>query len=122
VAEVIARYPGVDEAIVYGVKVDKLDGRAGMAAITPGEGFVLDGLRDYLARELPPFARPIFIRIQPMMETTGTFKYRKIDLVRDGFDPAKIEQPVYFEQPGETHYVQLTPELYRLIQGGDFRL
>jgi fatty-acyl-CoA synthase len=122
VAEVIARYPGVDEAIVYGVKVDKLDGRAGMAAITPGEHFALDGLRDYLTRELPPFARPIFIRIQPIMETTGTFKYRKIDLVRDGFDPAKIEQPVYFEQPGEAHYIQLTPELYRRIQGGEFRL
>jgi fatty-acyl-CoA synthase len=56
------------------------------------------------------------------METTGTFKYRKIDLVRDGFDPAKIEQPVYFEQPGEAHYIQLTPELYRRIQGGEFRL
>ena len=33
VAEAISRYPGVDEANVYGVKIGKLDGRAGMAAI-----------------------------------------------------------------------------------------
>src|SRR5690606_24431368 len=109
-AEVIARYPGVDEAIVYGVKIDKLDGRAGMAAITPGEGFALEGLRDYLARELPSYARPLFIRMQPVMETTGTFKYRKIDLVRDGFDPARIEQPVFFDEPGAARYVRVTQD------------
>jgi fatty-acyl-CoA synthase len=50
VAEVIARYPGVAEANVYGVKIDRLDGRAGMAAITPDDDFKLDGLRDYLVR------------------------------------------------------------------------
>ena len=36
---------------------------------------------------------------QPAIETTGTFKYRKVDLVRDGFDPAKIEQALYFDHP-----------------------
>ena len=62
VAEVISRYPGVDEANVYGVKIDRIDGRAGMAAITPGEDFRIDGLRDYLVRELPSYARPMFVR------------------------------------------------------------
>ncbi|MGQ0534052.1 MAG: long-chain-acyl-CoA synthetase [Caulobacteraceae bacterium] len=122
VAEVISRYPGVDEANVYGVKVDKLDGRAGMAAITPGEGFELEGLRDYLVRELPAYARPIFIRITPAIETTGTFKYRKVDLVRDGFDPAKVEQALYFDHPGEHRYMRITPELHAQIQGGAFKL
>jgi fatty-acyl-CoA synthase len=122
VAEAIARYPGVNEANVYGVKIDKLDGRAGMAAITPGEGFNLEGLRDHLVRELPGYARPLFIRIAPAIETTGTFKYRKIDLVRDGFDPSKIEHDLYFDDP-ETHaYVRLTPELYARIQAGGFKI
>ncbi len=122
VAEAIARYPGVDEANVYGVKIDKLDGRAGMAAITPGEGFDLQGLRDFLARELPAFARPVFLRIQPAMETTGTLKYRKIDLVRDGFDPSKTEFDLYFDHPAAHRYERITRALYEEIQSGAFKL
>lgn len=122
VAEVIARYPGVAEANVYGVKIDRLDGRAGMAAITPDDEFRLDGLRDYLVRELPSYARPMFIRLQPAIETTGTFKYRKVDLVRDGFDPAKIEQALYFDHPELYRYTPLTRDLYAEIQGGAFKL
>lgn len=122
VAEAIARYAGVDEVNVYGVKIDRLDGRAGMAAITPGAEFKFEGLRDFLVNELPSYARPIFIRLQPAIETTGTFKYRKVDLVRDGFDPAKIEQALYFDNP-ETHtYERVTPELYAKIQSSGFKL
>jgi fatty-acyl-CoA synthase len=104
------------------VKIDKLDGRAGMAAITPGADFQLENLRDYLARELPGYARPIFIRIQPAIETTGTFKYRKVDLVRDGFDPAKTEQKLYFDDPEQGRYVEITREVYERIQNGAFKL
>jgi fatty-acyl-CoA synthase len=122
VAEAISRYLGVEEAIVYGVKIDRLDGRAGMAAITPGADFKLEGLREHLAHELPAYARPLFIRIQPAIETTGTFKYRKIDLVRDGFDPGKIEQDLYFDDPDAEAYAHITPEVYAKIQIGGFRL
>jgi len=122
VAEAISRYPGVDEANVYGVKVGQLDGRAGMVAITPGADFKIEGLRDYLVRELPPYARPLFIRMAPAIETTGTFKYRKVDLVRDGFDPAKIEHDVYFDHPEQQAYARVTPELFAQIQSGAFRL
>jgi fatty-acyl-CoA synthase len=122
VAEVISRYPGVNEVNVYGVKIDRLDGRAGMAAITPDDTFKLEGLRDYLVRELPNYARPMFIRLQPAIETTGTFKYRKIDLVRDGFDPSKIEQALFFDHPAEYRYVAVTRELYAEIQAGAFKL
>ena len=122
VAEVVARYPNVDEAIVYGAKIDKLDGRAGMAAITPGERFDIASLPAFLTNELPAYARPIFVRLQPAMETTGTFKYRKVDLVRDGFDPAKIEHPLYFLHPEQNAYVPITPALYAQIQSGAFKL
>jgi len=122
VAEVISRYPGVDEVNVYGVKVDKLDGRAGMAAITPGPDFKLEGLRGFLVNELPNYARPLFVRLQPAIETTGTFKYRKVDLVRDGFDPAKIEQPIYFDDPEQGRYVEIMADLYKRIQAGSYKL
>ena len=121
-AEAISRYPGIDEAIVYGVKVDRLDGRAGMVAITPGEGFDLQGLRGHVASELPSYARPLFVRIQPAIETTGTFKYRKLDLVRDGFDPGKTEQQLYFDDPEAHAYARISPELFAKIQSGGFKL
>ena len=122
VAEVIARYPGVAEAIAYGVKIDHVDGRAGMAAITPEPGFDLSGLRGFLERELPPYARPLFIRIQPALETTGTFKYRKLDLVREGFSPTAVEQALYFDHPNDHAYTPITTKLYQEIQSGLFRL
>jgi fatty-acyl-CoA synthase len=122
VAEAIARYPGVAEAIVYGVKLDHVDGRAGMAAITPEPGFDLEGLRAYIGRELPAYARPLFIRIQPALETTGTFKYRKLDLVREGFNPTAVEQALYFDHPNHQTYVPITPDLYAQIQSGALRL
>jgi fatty-acyl-CoA synthase len=122
VAEAISRYPGIAEVNVYGVSVDKLDGRAGMAAITPGENFELQGLRQFLARELPAYARPLFIRLQPAIETTGTFKYRKVDLVRDGFDPAKTEHDLFFDHPLEHSYTPIDAALYARIQSGAFKL
>jgi fatty-acyl-CoA synthase len=122
VAEAIARYPGVAEVNVYGVAVAGIDGRAGMAAITPKPGFELAGLRVFLERELPAFARPLFLRMQPDIDTTGTMKYRKMDLVRDGFDPSKTEHALYFDDPTEKAFVPITPELYAQIESGAFRL
>lgn len=122
VGEIIARYPGVAEAIVYGVKIEHVDGRAGMAAITPEPNFDISGLRAYLERELPAYARPLFVRMQPALETTGTFKYRKVDLVRDGFDPSKIEHEIYFEDPVTRTYQRITADIYARIQSGAFKL
>ena len=70
---------------------------------------------------LPSFAQPIFIRLQPQMEITGTFKYRKLDLVQQGFDPAVIDQPLFFKQPG-AGYVPLTPNVFAKIGAGAFKL
>lgn len=122
VAETVSRYPGVAEAIVYGVKVGGLDGRVGMAAITPGEGFALAGLHDFLAQELPAYARPLFVRVQPAIETTGTFKYRKVDLAREGFDPGKTEHALYFDDPQAGGFAPLTPERHRALVEGAYRL
>ena len=122
VAEAISHFPGAAEVNVYGVPVPGTDGKAGMAAITPGEGFELKGLRAFLARKLPPYAQPLFIRIQPQIETTGTLKYRKIDMVREGFDPRAVEQDMFFAAPDESVYVPLTQDLHDKICSGGMRL
>jgi fatty-acyl-CoA synthase len=71
---------------------------------------------------LPAYARPLFLRLQRQTDTTGTFKFRKVDLVKQGFDPSAIEDPIWFDHPGEGRYVPLTPELYAAIQAGDIRV
>lgn len=112
---------GVEEAIVYGVTVEGFDGRAGMASLVIGPEFDLATFASHVDAKLPAFARPLFIRITTEVDTTGTFKYRKLDLVEQGFNPAKITQPLYFKKPGEG-YVPITPELYDQINAGAFKI
>ena len=51
------------------------------------------------------------------METTGTFKLRKMDLVADGYDPARIKGPLYFHD-ARRGYVKLTKAVHERITGG----
>ena len=120
VAAALGAVEGVVEANVYGVAVPGTDGRAGMASLVVGQGFDLGTLQQAADAHLPPYARPVFLRLQTEMETTGTFKYRKIDLVEDGFDPDRISDPVYFRDPTKG-YVRVDGPLYRSIVAGDVR-
>jgi fatty-acyl-CoA synthase len=121
VSERLSEIPGVKEANVYGVAVPGADGRAGMASLVTGPEFDLSAFQTQSEGMLPPYAQPLFLRLQPEIETTGTFKYRKIDLVEDGFDPAKVKEPLYFKEPGAA-YVPLDGALAARIADGDFRL
>ncbi|MEQ1783588.1 MAG: long-chain-acyl-CoA synthetase [Hyphomonadaceae bacterium] len=117
----ISSMPGVKHAIVYGVQVPGQDGRAGMAAITP-EGIDLKALYAHLAANLPSFARPVFLRFQKEVETTGTLKYRKVDLVKDGFDPKATTDPLYVVDTVAHSYQIITSDLLQKITGGGIRL
>jgi len=121
VSERIAGFDGVQEVNVYGVKVGDLDGKAGMAALVVETGFDIEAFGKYVDEQLPSYARPLFVRLQQQIETTGTFKYRKIDLVNDGFDPAKTKDPLYFRDPTKG-YVKITKALCAKIESGAFKL
>ena len=122
VAETIDVIDGVAETNVYGVAVECADGRAGMAAIVPGEGFDLARLRTEIHARLPAFARPCFIRLQTSIDHTSTFKQQKLDLVREGFDPEVVDDPLYFDDPRAGAYVPLTGVLSDAIQAGRIKL
>jgi fatty-acyl-CoA synthase len=122
VAEAINNFPGIEDANVYGVTVVGRDGRAGMAAIVCKETCDLAALHAHLAENLPDYARPLFVRIQNELNVTATFKQKKIDLVREGFNPAATRDPIYFNDPQTHAFVRLDPALYRRIESGDVRL
>ncbi|XP_034060797.1 very long-chain acyl-CoA synthetase-like [Gymnodraco acuticeps] len=123
VADILTLANSILEANVYGVKVEGHEGRIGMAAVTLKEED-FDCLHAYkqVVNYLPAYARPRFIRIQPCLEMTGTFKMKKVKLVEEGFDPAHIEDPLYFLDPEKKSYVPLTEEIYRAIGAREIKL
>jgi fatty-acyl-CoA synthase len=121
VSERLSEIPGVKEANVYGVAVPGTDGRAGMASLVTDPAFDLAAFQARSEEMLPAYAQPLFLRLQPEFETTGTFKYRKIDLVEEGFDPEKVKDPLYFKEPG-SGYAPLDAALRARICDGEFKL
>jgi fatty-acyl-CoA synthase len=121
VAEAICAFPGVKHANVYGVTVPATEGRAGMATLVTEDELDLAEFRQHLMERLPPYARPLFLRIRKNMDLTGTFKYSKTDLVRQGFNPASSDDVVYFNHLELGAFTRLDQELYERIQMGAIR-
>ena len=113
--------PGVLEANVYGVAVPATDGRAGMAALVVDPGFDLAALRRHLVATLGGFARPLFLRLRPLMETTGTFKPKKQALKAEGYDPARVADPLFVDDPAQGGFVPLDAAMHARIQDGTIR-
>jgi fatty-acyl-CoA synthase len=125
VSEALGTAPGVVQANVYGVEIPGYDGRAGMAALVVEKGFDLAALHAHVHARLPQFSRPVFLRIHGddiAEHTTGTFKMKKLDLVREGFDPARVKETIYLDDPRADAYVALDDALYRDIAEGRVRL
>ena len=120
VAAALAAAPGVKEEVVYGVKVGDLDGRAGMAGLLVTPDFDAKAFGAFVAQRLPAYSQPAFLRLLPAMAVTGTFKYRKLDLVTDGFDPNVVKDPLYVRGPNG--YQKLTRPLYAKVLSGELRL
>lgn len=121
VQEVLNRHAGVAESNVYGVAVPGADGKAGMASIVSHPDFDLVDFAKHVREGLPTYARPIFLRVQTEMQTTGTFKHMKTELKEAGYDPAKVDDALYFFENGE-RYVSLTAEIFADLNAGRIKL
>ncbi len=122
VSEAICAFPGIKHANVYGVEVPAAEGRAGMAALVTEDELDLAGLRKHLVSRLPAYARPLFLRIQNDVAVTGTFKYSKTDLVRQGFDPFASNDALYFDNQEAQTFTRLDSDMYNRILIGSVRL
>ncbi|MGX0966044.1 fatty-acyl-CoA synthase [Bradyrhizobium japonicum] len=122
VNDAVRDFTGVIDATTYGVSIPGTDGRAGMSAIVVNEGFDIEGLPAHLAQRLPAYARPVFIRISGELDATETFKQKKGELSRDGFDPRLISDPLFMLDPKSGAYVALDADVYAGIINGAIRL
>jgi fatty-acyl-CoA synthase len=113
---------GVRDGIVYGVSVPGADGRAGTAALVVDAQFDLSAFRADVALRLPAYAKPVFLRLLSAIDFTGTFKPRKLELINEGFDPARIKDPLYFDDPRAQAYVPLDAALFAAISAGTVRI
>jgi fatty-acyl-CoA synthase len=110
VAEALGGFPGLEIANVYGVRVPDAEGRAGMAALVLRDREAFDGraFHAWVAERLPDYAAPLFVRLQPEPDVTSTFKLRKLDLQRDGYDPARAgADPLFVRDASARAYVAL---------------
>jgi fatty-acyl-CoA synthase len=119
---VLDQFDGIVEANVYGVAIEGRDGRAGMAAVVAKDNLDLAALHEHLVRRLPDYARPVFLRIRRDIDVTSTFKQKKLLLVQESFDPARSEDPIYFNDPRSEAFVRIDAEIYRNINVGKIRI
>ena len=121
VAAALCACPGIVEAAVYGVAVGGAEGRAGMALLGVEGELDLMEIAERM-RSLPDYARPVFLRVRRRIEITATFKHKKHDLAKEGFDPDAIVDPLYVFDRAQGVYVALNRNRFAAIQNGTMRL
>jgi fatty-acyl-CoA synthase len=122
VNQAVSDCPGVVDATTYGVEIPGTDGRAGMAAVVVDDGFDLKKFRSCLARQLPTYACPVFLRICTTLDITETFKQIKRELIREGFDPHVVKDPLFFRDAISGVYHPIDESDYANILDGSIRL
>jgi solute carrier family 27 fatty acid transporter 1/4 len=122
VEAVLSNIISYKDVVVYGVEIRGQEGRAGMAAIFDPDGTLsLSLLAEGTKKALPFYARPIFIRILKKLDMTGTYKLKKNDLQKEGFNANEISDDIYYlDNTGA--YSLLTPDIYEKINSGTIRV
>lgn len=121
VGEILNANDQVEIANVYGVDVPAAEGKAGMVSLALKPGCVFDPVEfsAYVTANLPAFAQPVFVRIQPDMSTTGTFKLVKGELRKQAFHLDQLgDDAVYVQMPRTSHYQLLDQASYESIRDG----
>ncbi|KAK3731937.1 hypothetical protein RRG08_044996 [Elysia crispata] len=113
VANAMGVLPFIEDSNVYGVEIPGQDGKAGMASISLVQGArlgneELTSLYSHVIKELPTYARPLFVRHIPQAFITGTFKNRKVELAQEGYDVERVKDPLYFLDHHNKTYTALT--------------
>ena len=128
VADALSDLPGLELINVYGVQVPEQEGRAGMAAVLmqPGQQFDPEAFYALTQARLPRYAAPVFVRVSAAADLTSTFKLRKVDLQRQGYDPQAFADPLYIRDEQSRSYqpysAQVLARVGLLAYAGDSRV
>ncbi|CAL8100107.1 unnamed protein product [Orchesella dallaii] len=121
----IGKLSNMRSTTVYGVLVPGTEGRAGMAAIADPDGTLdLDVINKGVEKELPSYARPVFIRCvksEQGLAMTGSFKMQKFGLQKEGFDIHTIPDPIFIFNSTSKSYQPLGSSTFKEIIQGNYR-
>lgn len=117
VGDVCGKFDGVETANVYGVTVPGADGRAGMVALALGADahFSPERFYEYVMASLPPYAAPLFVRLLPEQSVTVTFKLRKNELQKEGFDPRAVDDHLFYRDDRRRTFEVLDEAAYQKL-------
>jgi fatty-acyl-CoA synthase len=121
VAATINRCDGVIDAVVFGVAIPGVEGKAGMAALAVDARFNLPALRDHVRAHLPLYARPLFVRLCQTIAVTGTFKLKKSDLADQGYAISESD-PVWFDDRAADAYIPCDVKILDKLADRSLRL
>uniref|UniRef100_A0A0X3NLB8 Long-chain-fatty-acid--CoA ligase n=1 Tax=Schistocephalus solidus TaxID=70667 RepID=A0A0X3NLB8_SCHSO len=98
----------------------------GDADVSPAEQLAretqtLNDLAVVFAAQLPVYARPLFVRFSKAIDTTDTFKFRKMAMVREGFDPHNTTDHIYYLNTKANVYQRLDETVYNQIMENKIR-
>ena len=62
------------------------------------------------------------MRVCKALESTETFKQKKQQLLREGFDPAQVTDPLFLKNPADGRYQPIDRTVYTRIVKGLIRL
>ena len=79
----------------------------------------VDRFAEFVKENLPSYAVPVFLRIQPDIDVTGTFKMLKGDLRKQGYDINMTEDPIFVMKNGESTYSAMDSDYLALIRDGN---
>ncbi|OPJ67843.1 long-chain fatty acid transport protein 4 isoform A [Patagioenas fasciata monilis] len=111
------------DVVVYGVEIPGIEGKAGMAAIAdPENSCNLEVFASELKKALPLYARPVFLRFLHEVSKTSTYKFQKVELRKQGFNPAQVKDRLYYLDSRQGHYLPLDQAAFDRIQSGQQKL
>ena len=113
VASELGDFAGMEFINIYGVTVPEHEGRAGMAQVVmqPDCEFDPQAFYQFVCERLPHYARPVFLRVGYQADMTTTFKHRKIDLQKEGYNPDSFADDLYIKDDIHNTYSPYSDEV-----------
>ncbi|XP_022643458.1 long-chain fatty acid transport protein 1-like isoform X2 [Varroa jacobsoni] len=118
---IAARILNMVDVVCYGVPLPGSEGRAGMIAVADAnDAFDLNHFLSEIRLSLPAYAVPLFVRKLRQVDTTGTYKLKKVELQKEGFDINLTKDPIYFLK--DEAYIRIDQHLLQQINDCKIRV
>lgn len=122
VEDVISKRLNSIEVACYGVEIPGQEGKAGMIAIITDSDINLKDLEKDIKKDLPQYARPLFIRLTQSIEHTGSLKLIKKQLITDNFNINSYDDKTFYYDVKDQTYKILTKQIYNQILDQKFKI